>query len=318
MMNFMYSIYYWLPDFSRIGIAGKAVNKIMAMVLKRIFDATVPRHYRKTALTAPHGINTAPRDTKYIVSLTSFPARINNVWITVETILRQSFKPDAVILWLAETQFPDKKLPESLTRLQARGLTIAFCADDMRSHKKYLYTLDRYPNDYIITLDDDLYYDRHLLKNLVGLKNQFPDAVATNRAHKLKFGTDGNILPYRMWLHNVAERNPSHLLVQTGGFGTIYKKSDLYIDVNNTTLIKTLAFHADDLWLKMMVYMQGKKVVTNTRYNKDPLTVGNTQVEKLVTTNVLQGGNDQQLKNIMLHYGVRGADIANPKLMETK
>src|SRR5690554_3540856 len=33
-----------------------------------------------------------------IVSFTSFPARIDNVWLVVESILRQSVKPDKIIL----------------------------------------------------------------------------------------------------------------------------------------------------------------------------------------------------------------------------
>ena len=64
-------------------------------------------------------------------------------------------------------------------------------------------------------------------------------------------------------------------------------------------LIKELCFHADDVWLKFMAYLNGKKVVTNSFFNKDYITTGSTQTEKLVTTNVIAGGNDEQLKKVL-------------------
>jgi hypothetical protein len=309
-MNFLYKIYFFLPNFAQIGILGKIINRILAMVLKRIFDFFVPSYFMKTNQLAGLGINITPRKKKVIISLTSFPARINDVWITIECVLRQSYKPDMVILWLAESQFTDKNLPESLIKLKDRGLTINFCNDDLRSHKKYIYALEQYPNDYIVTLDDDLYYDKDLLKNILIIKEKFPNSIATNRAHKITFKKN-KIQPYRKWHHNSVDITPSHSLVQTGGFGTIYQKSDLFKDFNNKELIKELAFHADDLWLKIMVFLNNKKVVTNSKYNKDPITVKTSQIEKLVTTNVIEGGNDKQMLKMLNYYKIQPSLFRN-------
>ena len=59
-------------------------------------------------------LNKAERTPLIIASLTTFPQRINIVSETIKTILAQSIKPDKVILWLAEEQFPQKEteLPE--------------------------------------------------------------------------------------------------------------------------------------------------------------------------------------------------------------
>lgn len=309
-MNLLYKIYYAIPNFSRFGFLGKVINKLMAMILKRVFDLFVPIYLKKTSIKSGVGINNDSRDKKVIVSLTSFPARINDIWITIECILRQSYKPDMVILWLAESQFPDKKLPKNLKKLKHRGLTISFCNEDLRSHKKYIYALEQYPNDYIITLDDDLYYDSDLLKNILTLKEKFPESIPTNRAHKITFDKN-EIQPYRKWQHNSVDSFPSNSLVQTGGFGTVYQTSDLFKDFNNKELIKELAFHADDLWLKIMVFLNNKKVVTNTKYNKDPITVKTSQIEKLVTTNVIEGGNDKQMLNMLNHYKIQTSLFKN-------
>ncbi len=303
-MNTLYYIYFSLPNFAvKWGIAGKAVNKVMVIIIKRLFDFFMPRHYQRTAAKAPMGITQEKREKKYIVSVTSFPARINDIWISIETILRQSVKPDEIILWLAESQFPDKKVPDSLQRLTKRGLTIKFC-EDLRSHKKYYYAMKLYPNDNIITLDDDLYYHKDVLKNVIDLHEKYPNLVCTNRAHEILI-KDGKVLPYRKWNHNAKNIvEPSHQLLQTGGAGTVYPPGSLSPNVLDKERILELSFHADDIWLKMMALINGTKIITNKLYNKDFVTVSKTQNEKLVSTNVLEGGNDMQLKNICDYYNV--------------
>ncbi len=304
-MNKLYNIYFLLPNFAANGnFIGKVINKVILIVLKRLFDFFIPVYYKRTAEKAPIGITEKKRDSKYIVSLTSFPARINDVWISIETILRQSVKPDEIILWLAESQFPDKKIPESLHNLTKRGLTIKYC-DDLKSHKKYYYAVKEYSDSNIITLDDDLYYHKDVLKNIIELHKKYPDCISTNRAHEIIIIND-EILPYRKWNHNAVNiTKPSHLLLQTGGAGTLYPPRKLHKDILDKNLIKHLSFHADDVWLKMMAYLEGTKIITNKFYNKDFITVSKTQKEKLVSTNVIMGGNDEQLKNILDYYNIK-------------
>ena len=120
------------------------------------------------------GINTESRNPRIIVSLTTFPARINTVYKTVTTLLQQTVKPDILVLWLAEEQFPNKQLPENLINLEKYGLTIKWCKD-IKSFKKLIPSLKEYPEDIIITLDDDYYYDKDLLKTLLEEHEKYPD-----------------------------------------------------------------------------------------------------------------------------------------------
>ena len=106
------------------------------------------------------GINqTKQREKQIIISLTSFPQRINTVIKTIKTLLNQTMKPDMVILWLAPEQFPNKEndLPKELLDLRDFGLTIDWYKD-IRSYKKIIPTLKKYPDSIIITTDDDIYY----------------------------------------------------------------------------------------------------------------------------------------------------------------
>jgi len=303
-MDNLLALYFALPHDRSLGIFTKAFNRIIAKVLKRILDRTVPYYFLKTQHRYPIGLNTEFRNKKVVVSMTSFPARIDEVWIAIECLLRQSFKPDKVILWLSLEQFPDKKIPESLARLIDRGLTISFVKEDLKSHKKYIYALQQFPNDYIITVDDDLYYDSGILENLILMKKKYPQSVVTNRGHAIQFAENGSILPYRKWHHNVTKEEPSLNLVQTGGFGTLYEFGDLHKSSSDTTLIKEKIPFADDLWLKVQTILMNKKVVTNQRYNKDPITIKSSQLEKLVNNNVLSGGNDVQFSSILQYFNI--------------
>ena len=303
MLNQIYNLYYALPNFDFLGKFGKGVNRALGIFGKKVLDRKVPAKFM-SYVQKEVGVNKGYRNESYVVSLTSFPARIDDVWIGVECLLRQTFKPDKIVLWLASNQFPDKIIPESLKRLEPRGLEIRFCEEDLRAHKKYYYSLKEFPDANIITVDDDLYYDHKLLENLYLMHKKHPKNIITNRAHKMKFDAKDRIKPYRKWDHNVSSKDASHVLVATGGGGTLYPPNSLHSEVLNKEVFKKICFLADDLWLKCMALKQGTKVVTNSRYNKDPLSIRKSQMEKLVSENVLSGGNDQQLKDVCAHYNI--------------
>jgi hypothetical protein len=302
-MDFLYQFYFKIPQFRNLGFFGKAIHKVNAMLLKRIFDLILPGYYLRTMDKAGSGLTKEKRTIPIIVSVTSFPARIEDVWISLESLFRQTVKPDSIILWLAESQFPDKKVPESLTKLQSRGLTIRFC-EDLRSHKKYYFAMKEFPNACIMTFDDDLYYDKNVIKRVVELYEKHPDCICTNRAHEIKI-KDGKVQPYSKWNHNAKNiLFPSKALLQTGGAGTLYPPKSLSDSTFDKNLIQTLCLHADDVWLKLMATLNDKKVITHSFYNKDFLTVKSSQLEKLVTKNVFDGGNDKQFQDVCHHFSI--------------
>jgi len=302
-MNFLYSIYFALPNFDKLDLLGKGINYLLGVILKCILDLFMPWYLKRTSTKAGYSLNRELRDETYIVSLTSIPVRIKYIWITIETLMRQSCKPDKIILWLAKEQFPDKKLPESLTILKTRGLSIEFC-EDLRSHKKYFFSMQSFPESNVITVDDDVYYPKCFLEHLVNLHQSFPKAICANRAHKMVF-KNGEIKAYRNWKHNFKKISiPSPLLVQVGVGGVLYPPGSLAKEVFSKEIFQRICLLADDLWLKIMALKIGTLVVTNRFYNKDFVSVGRTQKEKLVKYNVQSGGNDKQLRNLLDYYGI--------------
>ncbi len=204
------------------------------------------------------GITDKKRAVKVIVSLTSFPARIDTVDITVRSLLLQSLKPDKIILWLAWEQFPDKEngLPDKLLELRKYGLTIRWCRD-IKSYKKLLPALRRYPEDIIVTADDDVYYERHWLKRLYSGYEEAPNYVhchritkvyIRNNEYKMKEG-EFEVYPFPSYLHKL-----------TGVGGVLYPPHILNQEVLDEEKCRELAPTNDDIWFWLMAVLNGAKI----------------------------------------------------------
>lgn len=243
---------------------------------------------------------------KLIVSLTTFPARIDIVPLVIESIFLQSIQPDKVILWLAKSQFPsEKELPNKLLEQKNRGLEIRFC-DDLKPHKKYYYTLKEYQDDIIITLDDDVFYPPFLLKTLYNLYQEHPNCIACTRGHYITFDNNNQIKPYKEWITLRENRpiEPSELILPTGVGGVLYPPNTLDEEIFNKENIKKLCLKADDLWLKIMALKKGTKVVITRENFYKFITVNKTQTNALSHSNLDGGENDKQLAKILNYYEV--------------
>ena len=123
-----------------------------------------------------------------IISLTSYPPRINTINLTIKSLLNQSLKADKVILWLAPEQFPNKEndLPQNLTNLCNYGLTIDWY-HDIKSYKKLIPTLRKYPDAIIATVDDDAIYPYQWLEKLYISYLKYPKNIQAHRVTQIYY-----------------------------------------------------------------------------------------------------------------------------------
>lgn len=238
---------------------------------------------------------------RIIVSFTSFPKRIGKVWMVVESILRQRKKPDMIILWLSRKQFPSiDTLPDSLLEQRKRGLKIELRdGEDIRSHKKFYYAMQEYPDDMIITIDDDVYYRSDTIELLYQTHLKYPQDVCANLTRVLKFQSDKLAL-YDEWPWG--HETDNHLMSsQIGQGGVLYPPNVLYEDVLNLELLLKLAPLADDMWLFAMGRLRNTHVIyTGTRWTN--LAIPFTANETLADINDGLHYNDKQIDAIRTYY----------------
>ena len=238
-----------------------------------------------------------------IISLTSYPARINTVNQAIESPLNQTMKADKVILWLAPEQFPNKEkdLPKELLKLQDKGLTIDWY-EDIKSYKKLIPALEKYPDSVIVTADDDLIYESDWLEKLYKAYKKHPEMLHCHRAHRITFDKQKNLNNYNDWLWDIYNVKPSFNNFFTGVGGVLYPPLSLYKDVLNKDLFTRLAQNADDIWFWAMAVMNNRKI--NVIANKcfDLHYIEGTQDNSLWHDNVDNNRNDEQMKNVLEYY----------------
>lgn len=255
LYDFCYWLFYWMrrmrKRYKRLPKIFYSFNEYYGLFLNRIVTPWLEKH------PAKRGLNRRQRDERYTVSLTSFPARINHVHIVIEMLMRQKFKPDHIVLWLAESQFPDKKLPDRLVDLQSRGLTVRFC-DDLRSHKKYFYAFQEYPEDNIILVDDDIFLSRRMLRDLVREHKKRKKDIISTVAQPI--APSVSHLPSVWPAARYNQKFYSTFAVQAfSGQGTLYPAHWYPQEIFQKEKAMSLAGSADDMWLQAMSYLSGVK-----------------------------------------------------------
>ena len=205
-------------------------------------------------------------ESRIIVSLTTYPARVQGVWVTIASLLNQTMKPYKVVLWLAEEQFPKHEIPDSLRRLEKRGLEIRFC-EDLKSHKKYYYAMQEYKDYYIITADDDIIYPENHIEQLWKGHNKYPGDIICHWSHRITMDEQGQFPAYNDWEDNGEER-PSYATLAVGCNGILYPPGSLPEEAFDKNGIIENALYTDDLWLKCMEILNDRKTVN---CNKTPL-----------------------------------------------
>lgn len=272
----------------------------------------LPIYYRCTRHNSQYTISLSnAKGSPVIVSLTSFPARINKVWMVIECMLRQTVKPDRIMLWLSKEQFKDTaSLPDSLVQLQSRGLEIKWVDGDLRSHKKYIYAMQHYPDASIVMVDDDFFYRRTLLEEIVAQHLAHPKAVVAHYTHNIRYDSEGQLMPYNQWEINVLDG--SHLFFGSGG-GTLIPPGSMHVDVTNSAQALACCPNADDVWLNAMVRLRNTPIV-HTTHKDTLLPILQYRNIALFDTNET-GGNDVQIKQLTAYcikqYHINPFDISH-------
>lgn len=241
-----------------------------------------------------------------IISLTTYGKRINEVYLSVESIMQGTVKPNRIILLLAEDEFKGKILPKTLQMQQKRGLQVEYC-DEIRSYKKIVPVMEKYPDACIVTIDDDLIYEFDLLENLIKAHIENPEDICACRMHRITLNSDNRPNSYMKWKWLVWPQDKSNLNFLTSGGGTLFPPHCFVNEFFNREAFMSLCPYADDVWINAMIWLSGRqicKAYTHSVLGCDFLETFSEQEEALCVENTNEENcrNDIQIKAVMDKY----------------
>lgn len=239
-----------------------------------------------------------------IISLTSYPARIGTVYKTINSLLSQTLQPQKILLILSEEEFPNKEsdLPENLKCLLSDKFEILWRLKNLYSYDKLVPVLEKYPEEVIVTVDDDIIYRNDLLEKLYKAYKKQPKLIHCHRAHRITFDKKKNIHPYKSWTWTVEKVKPSYNNFLTGGGGTLYPPNALNKEVFNVELFQKLAPTGDDIWFWAMAVLNNTKINVIKNNCSKLEYIDGTQEGCLWKQNVNEFKNDEQIKNVLEYY----------------
>lgn len=242
-----------------------------------------------------------------IVSMTSFPAAITYAAKAVGSILRGSVLPDKVVLYLTFSRFEGGRLPDSLRQMAEENpiFEVRDVAVDIGPYQKLIPALKDFPEAIIVTVDDDIRYHRHMLRDLLRMHAQFPDAVLAHRAKQIALGK-----PYRKWrkyrwYHFLFQKiHSSYINLQTGVAGVLYPPHCLKSDMLDVELFSKLAPKTDDIWFWAAAVANGFPIIPVPFGHNKPHGLNKPKKISLKTTN-FKGRADRNVEAInaiLEHY----------------
>lgn len=239
-----------------------------------------------------------------IVSLTTYGSRLNEVYLAIESLMQQTLKANKIVLWLDE-RTKKSHIPNLLRFQQKRGLEIRYC-EDLRSYTKLIPSLKMYPNDIIITVDDDVIYQNDMIEQLVTAYMHDSSKIYFLRGHQIFFTGKRKLAAYCDWVKKGAE-GCSLFNFPTGVGGVLYPPDSFDGEVFNKNVFLKICPYADDVWFKAMSLKKGvlcEKV--NAGYNpNDRMVYVDTAVNSsLANINVGGNKNDEQIDLVFAKYNL--------------
>lgn len=206
------------------------------------------------------------------VSLTSIISRQVSLLCTLESMLNQTVLPDKIFIHLSEEGFPGKRITyKGLERfiIKHRDIIEVVWVKDIRSYGKLLPIMkQKWDEDcLIITIDDDVYYNKSCIYNLVKSHCKNPETVVCLRCKSQKNLSSIEEFDYSKMI--VGAEGTGTYLFPSGTGGVLYRpkffhktkallfREDIFMNTSPT---------CDDSWFYVIRILNGVSV-TGIDYN---------------------------------------------------
>lgn len=279
-------------------------------------DAYIDCYLEMLGINPDDSMDKSKKEPKVIVSLTSYPPAIGFVAEAVKSLLNGSVLPDRLILYVTPEEFGDKPLPQELLTLasQSEIFEIRHYPRNIRSYRKLIPALQEFPDDIIVTVDDDVRYDRDMLRDLLQLHRRYPEAVIAHRAKQMDLSR-----PYRKW-HKyrwydfIFRKNYTGFRnLQTGVAGVLYPPHALDSSMLREDLFMEMAPTTDDIWFWAAAVANSTPIIPVPFGKNKPKGLGKPKESSLKTYNFKSGRdrNFEALTAILDHFPAIKEKIEN-------
>ncbi len=252
-------------------------------------------------------ISKVKRVDKVIVSLTSYGNRIKELKYTLFSLVNQTLLPEKIIVYLA---YNDKNLvSDELINFFNEIIEFHYC-EDLKSYKKLIPAKHEFPEYVIVTADDDIYYPKYWLSELLKAHSYNDKAIICHQCIKITTNGKYAINKFNKWVYNPNESGISKFYTLLGGTGCLYPPNSLFEDYDNYSLIKKLVPYADDLWFYFMAILNNTKILKLNKlrhlkyvniYREYGLI---KESSTLSVINVDNNKNDEQFNSLLNYYKI--------------
>jgi hypothetical protein len=205
-----------------------------------------------------------------IASCTTTANRLTTVALAVESILLQSVRPARILIYLPDG-IPEARIPPALLRLKTHDVELRF-VPDVGPHTKLIYALRDFPDRFITTFDDDIYYPVNSIETLLDTAEKAPGAIVGNWVRQLRFGWTGKvrksragklITPESQIVQIERAAQPLRMGYDYFAYGTsgvLYPAGCFDERVFDIDCFRRLCPSEDDVWFKAMSLLNGTPV----------------------------------------------------------
>lgn len=249
-------------------------------------------------------------DGEMVVSVTSYGKRVTDMLpYMLYSIVTQTKIPHKIAVYLDNEHWNDEVLPSLLKEMQRIGVDFYYC-EDLRSYKKLIPALDMFPDNPIVTFDDDFYYHPEYMEWMEDAYKRSDTKTVIGSWWCIPEKKEGKYIPYNEW-KDCREGDKNSPMSFYCGHGTLFPPHVFDDEIKNKDVFMKLCPTADDIWFWVMMerLKVKKKGLQHRGYGMHRLVeryedYDMENADNLTTINVMQGRNNQQLKALLSYYDI--------------
>ena len=199
---------------------------------------------------------------RVIASLSTVPARIDNLGPTVRSLLRQTRPPDEIVLAIPEFSIREQRpyvVPKHISQLPR--VRVLHCPEDWGPATKFIGAIQdelaaERPNTLIMVLDDDRLYPRDALETYLYYSERLPNAALCFRGAAMPSTLDWDDAKM---IYGKDLREPHPVAVITGCGSYFVRPRFFDQSLWDYSEAPSIAFYIDDIWISAWLSRRGVK-----------------------------------------------------------